>query len=136
MIVTIESKKPLNELNAEVWDNIFVDSVEKVEDIKNVNTIRINGVTCVPTKNTEKENSIEEIMFCIDSETKLAEKNLYEVELNLECGEELYDKENHRLDAEVHVDEDLEVECKYYYLTGNFLMKEKKKVYAKVDHAE
>ena len=62
MIVTIESKKPLNELNAEVWDNIFVDSVEKVEDIKNVNTIRINGVTCVPTKNTEKENSIEEII--------------------------------------------------------------------------
>lgn len=136
MIVTIKSKKPLNKLNAEVWDNIFVDSVENVEDIKNVNTIRLNDVTCVPTKNTEKENSIEEIMFCIDSETKLAKKDLYEVELNLECGEELYDEENHHLDAEVYVDEDFEVECKYYYLSGTFLMKEKKKVYAIVHHAK
>ncbi len=129
MKVYVKSERGLRHLSTDIWSDIFVESVEGVDNIIKVNSISLNEDTCFPSKNTEGENAMEEIRTCITLES--LEKEVYEVRLDLELEENFYDEADNLLHAELNVNEDEEIETKFYYEIGNFLKSEdKKKVYS------
>ena len=134
MKVYVKSNKGLRHLNEDMWEDIFIDSIEGSSNIVNVNLIDVNEDTIIPTHNTKGANAIKEIKDCVMLES--LEKEVYEITLNLELEESFYDKDDNLLHAEVIANEDSDLEVKFYYEVGNFLKTaEEKKRYSEVEKA-
>ena len=134
MKVYVKSNKGLRHLSEDMWEDIFIDSIEGSSNIVNVNLIDVNDDTIIPAHNTKGANAIKEIKDCVMLES--LEKEVYEVTLNLELEESFYDKDDNLLHAEVIANVDSDIEVKFYYEVGNFLKTaEEKKRYSEVEKA-
>lgn len=134
MKVYVKSNKGLRHLSEDMWEDIFVDSIEGSSNIVNVNLIDVNDDTIIPAHNTKGTNAIKEIKDCVMLES--LEKEVYEVTLNLELEASFYDKDDNLLHAEVIANEGSDLEVKFYYEVGNFLKTaEEKKRYSEVEKA-
>ena len=132
MKITVKTEKSLRALNENVFNDIFTESIEGINNIKQIDSIEVNKKSIYfPAEDTDGEKALKEIMSYIVLES--LEQNLYEVKLSLVLKENFYDEKENLLNAEVYVNKDNEIETKFYYEVGNFLKsKEEKRKYTTV----
>lgn len=132
MKITVKTEKSLRALNENVFNDIFTESIEGINNIKQIDSIEVNKKSIYfPAEDTDGKKALKEIMSYIILES--LEQNLYEVKLSLVLKENFYDEKENLLNAEVYVNKDNEIETKFYYEVGNFLKsKEEKRKYTTV----